>query len=183
MKITILNGSPDSKDESLDIYLASLGSTLTEMGHSVNELVLRDMDLRYCTGCFDCWVKTPGECKVQDDSRVVCREAINSDLMIFASPIIMGFTSVPLKKAMDKLIPLIHPYTIFVQGEVHHHKRYKNYPKVGLIMQTSPSCDAEDLEITRTAFHRVALNFRSKLYFSALSDQPVEEVCNEIDHL
>jgi multimeric flavodoxin WrbA len=183
MKITILNGSPHQNDASLDIYLASLGSILTEKGHSVSELVLRDMDLRYCTGCFDCWVKTPGECKVKDDSREVCQAAINSNLLIFASPVIMGFTSVPLKKAMDKLIPLIHPYTIFVQGEVHHHKRYRKYPKIGLILQTSPTCDDEDLEIIRRTFQRVALNFRSKLFFSTLSDQPVEEVCDEIDHL
>jgi multimeric flavodoxin WrbA len=183
MKITILNGSPDHKDEPLDIYLASLGSKLIEKGHSVSELVLRDMDIRYCTGCFDCWVKTPGECKVKDDSYEVCRAAINSDLLVFASPVIMGFTSVPLKKAMDKLIPLVHPYTIFVQGEVHHHKRYKKYPKIGLIMQTSPTCDEEDLDIVRCAFQRLALNFRSKLVFSAVSEQPVEEVCGEINHL
>ena len=73
------------------------------------------MDVRYCVGCFGCWVKTPGECVSKDGSHDIRREVINSDLVLFASPLIMGFTSALLKKAHDKLIPLIHPYFELVQ--------------------------------------------------------------------
>jgi len=183
MKITILNGNTSDDEKSLDVYLASLGERLSEMQHPVSQLILRDLDIRYCTGCFDCWVKTPGECKVKDDSHEICRAAINSDLLIMSSPVIMGFTSVPLKKAMDKLIPLLLPYTIFVKGEVHHQKRYKKYPKLGLILQTTPDCDSEDLEIIKRSFERFALNFRTRLVYFTLSDQPIEEVCDEINRL
>ncbi|TFG71263.1 MAG: flavodoxin family protein, partial [Anaerolineales bacterium] len=74
MKIAILDGNPDSADQAFDRYLVELRNVLSNTGHDVTLLMLRDMDIKYCTGCFGCWVKTPGECVVQDDSAVVCRQ-------------------------------------------------------------------------------------------------------------
>ena len=55
-------------------------------------------------------MRTPGECAKRDDSEVVCRAVITSDLVVLASPLIMGFTSALLKRGIDQFIPLIHPY-------------------------------------------------------------------------
>jgi multimeric flavodoxin WrbA len=49
---------------------------------------------------------------------------INSDRVFFASPVIMGYLSAVMKKFMDKLTPLIHPYLTIDQGEAHHKHRY-----------------------------------------------------------
>ena len=125
MKITILNGNPNVEDSGFDDYLTKLKTVLESRDHTVLILHLRDMDIRYCIGCFGCWVKTPGECSnAADDTRVVCREFINSGLVIFASPVIMGFTSALLKKAHDRLLPLLTPYVRLFEGESHHVARY-----------------------------------------------------------
>ena len=102
MHITILNGNPDESNQSFDDYLQRLSDALTSDDHGVTVLTLREMDIKYCTGCFGCWVKTPGECVVDDASRDVCRAAIHSDLVLWASPVIMGFYSALLKRAADK---------------------------------------------------------------------------------
>ncbi len=72
-------------------------------------------------------MQTPGECVAKDDSALVCRELVRSDLALFASPVIMGFPSALLKKTGEKLIPLIHPYFAIDRGEVHHRARYDHY--------------------------------------------------------
>ena len=64
MKITILNGNPEASP--LDAYLAQLKAALENTGHRVTQLDLRSLPLRYCVGCFGCWVKTPGECVSRD---------------------------------------------------------------------------------------------------------------------
>ena len=119
----------------------------------------------------------------KDESHSVCREYINSDFVIFVSPVIRGFTSALLKKTQDKLIPLLHPYIELVQGECHHKKRYDRYPGIGIILEKDPDTDDEDIAITTDMFHRFALNLKTELAFSLLTDQPVKEVKDAINRI
>ncbi len=185
MNILILNGHPDSDATHFDRYLAALSTNLENRRHTVRILTLRELEARYCTGCWGCWVRTPGLCIFEDDSHTVCREAINSDLVLFSSPLIMGYLSALLKKFMDKMIPLIHPYITVVQGEAHHRLRYDkgDYPLGALLLEKTPGTDAEDIEIVEAIHNRTMLNLRSRNVFTKLTDTPVEEVANAIDRL
>jgi multimeric flavodoxin WrbA len=183
MKITILNGNPDVNNAKFDTYLKNLSDLLESSKHTVTILKLREKDIKYCTGCFGCWVKTPGECVVPDDTRDIRREYIHSDFVLFASPVIMGFTSALLKKAHDKLIPLIHPYFELVQNEVHHLSRYDKYPLMGLLLEKGTDTDEEDFRIISDIYRRDAINFKTSFCFATLTSDPVEEVANEINRI
>ncbi len=180
MKITILNGNPDATNTAFDGYLARLSNALVSDQHEVTILELREMDIKYCTGCWGCWVKTPGECVAVDDSHGVCRAVINSDFALWASPVIMGFYSALLKKVTDKLIPLVHPYAVVDQGEAHHLARYDKYPLLGLLLEKGDGVNDQDIEIISEIHKRTALNFKSKLSFTKLTLDPVEEVARAI---
>ncbi|MCD6375042.1 MAG: flavodoxin family protein [Caldisericaceae bacterium] len=181
MKITILNGNPNADNVKFDNYLKNLSDLLESSDHTVTILKLREMDIKYCRGCFGCWVKTPGKCVVADDSHDICCEYINSDFVLFASPVIMGFTSALLKKAHDKLIPLIHPYFELVQNEVHHLSRYDKYPLMGLLLEKGKDTDEKDIEIISDIYRRDAINFKTSFCFIRLTTDSVEEVANEIN--
>jgi len=182
MKITILNGNPNKQDTDFENHLSLLGETL-QKEHNANIIRLRELSIQYCVGCFGCWVKKPGECLFPDGSTAVRRAVIQCDLLIFASPILMGFTSAVLKQATDKLIPLIHPYMVIDQGEVHHRKRYEAYPLLGLLLQPEADTDQEDLQIITHSYERLAINFKTKLAFMRLITDPVKEVVHEINRL
>ncbi len=81
MRILILDGNPDAQDAEFGAYLHDLEIELKGKGHEVQTQTLRDMDIRYCTGCWGCWVKTPGKCVFPDESYHVCREFINADFV------------------------------------------------------------------------------------------------------
>ena len=183
MKITILNGNPDARNKSLEDYLAQLFDGLTASGHAVTSFNLREMDIKYCIGCFGCWVKSPGECRSKDQSSQVCRAYINSDFVLWASPIIMGFYSATLKKVTDKLICLVHPYGEFVDGEVHHLPRYDHYPIAGLLLEKGTNSDDEDVRIISDIHNRTMLNFKSRSAFTKLTHEPVKEVADAINHI
>jgi multimeric flavodoxin WrbA len=183
MKITILNGNPDADNAAFDDYLKRLSDALTSDGHTVAVFELREMDIKYCIGCFGCWVKTPGECIVPDESRDVRRAAIHSDLVLWASPVIMGFYSALLKKVTDKFLPLLHPYTVVDQGEAHHLARYDKYPLVGLLLEKGADTDDEDIKVISDIHRRTALNFKSTLSLAKLTQAPIEEVAREINSL
>ena len=183
MKILILDGNPDPDNEQYRAFLDELERSLESGDHQLTISTLREKDISYCTGCWGCWVKTPGECVIVDDAREVCRDVINSDLVIFVSPVIMGFTSALLKKTQDRLIPLLHPHIEMVGGESHHKKRYPVYPKLGLILEKSEDTDDEDIGIIERIYRRSALNFKSDLSFLRTVEDPVEEIVDEIGHL
>ncbi|MBN1267898.1 MAG: flavodoxin family protein [Anaerolineales bacterium] len=183
MKITILNSNPDAASQTFDRYLAELSNELSSSGHNVAILPLRELDIKFCTGCFGCWIETPGECVVKDDSASVCRQMINSDLVLWASPIIMGFPSALLKKMVDKSICLIHPYFSIVKGEYHHKARYNHYPLCGVIWEMSGNTENRDIQIVNDIFNRTALNFKSQLVLTSTTVDPVKEVADEINRL
>lgn len=179
MRITILDGEPDSAS-SFSTYLSTLTSSLTGLGHSVARLELRALDLKGCTGCWNCWVRTPGECSKRDESATICRAVLASDLLLLASPVTMGFTTALLKRAADQMVPLIHPYFEVEHGEVHHRARYAHYPLFALLLGADGDTDAEDIEITTTMWRRMARNMKSRLVFAAVANRAAEEVADEL---
>ncbi|MBA4386277.1 MAG: hypothetical protein C0410_16205, partial [Anaerolinea sp.] len=178
MKITILNGNP--QDSVFDTYINQIQALLTEKGNQVTHIKLRELPLKYCTGCWGCWVKTPGKCQSDSASQEMDKAIINSDFLLWAAPMKVGYPSELLKMAMDKHLPLIHPYMVVDQFEAHHQKRYTKYPRIGLVVEKEPSTDALDLKIVTQLFQRTALNFKSRLYFSLTSETPAIELADRI---
>ncbi len=178
MKILFLNGSGSGSD--MNSYIHSVIDSITEKGHQARELVLREMNYSPCRGCFNCWVKTPGLCIFKDDGDILCREFLASDLVVLASPVIMGYPAAIVKNALDRIIPIIHPYLEDVEGEIHHMKRYKKYPVLALLLEKSGDTDDEDIEIINDIFRRAALNLQSSLKFLRLTNTSAEEAANAV---
>lgn len=181
-KILILDGHPEP-DKMYDAYFETLQKMLETKGDNLRHFRIREMKVSSCVGCWDCWVKTPGQCRLKDDQEPLLREAINSDLVIFTSPMIMGFPSSILKKSMDRFIPLLHPYSDLVQNESHHSKRYEKYPHFGFIVREEDDGDKNDLQILKEIAGRFALNFKSEIKIFATLSKPVGELSHEISSL
>jgi hypothetical protein len=183
MRVSILNGNPSVNDLGFDVYLNDLSSLLETEGHTVTNFKLREMNIKFCIGCFDCLVKTPGECIVTDDARWISQEYINSDFVLYSSPINMGFTSALLRKISEKFLPFILPAIELVRGEVHHVLRYAKYPVLGLLLEKSGIVDDEDIDIISDIYKRQAVTFNTSLRFVKLTSDPVKEVANAINNL
>ena len=132
MIITILNGDMAQGESDFSVYIEKLSNSLKQQ-HSVTLYPLYKMNLHYCTGCWSCWWKTPGKCAIKDDADEILKSVVNSDFLIFASPLMAGFTSSALKKITDRFVALLHPYIQMKNGECHHLKRYEKYPDFGLV--------------------------------------------------
>ncbi|MBN1496062.1 MAG: flavodoxin family protein [Spirochaetes bacterium] len=183
MKIVILNGNPSTANKDLDHYLESLSRELAASGHSIQTVILRDKDIRYCTGCWTCWWKTPGVCVHKDDMPAIYSAIMASDLVLLATPVIMGFVSALLKRANERFIPLLHPYFAMREGEWHHRGRYTRYPAFGIIMAKGADTDDEDIAIITDIYRRQAVNFLTSLKLAFTTDLAVKETCDAISAL
>jgi multimeric flavodoxin WrbA len=159
MKALILDGS--RKDESdLDDIKTTFQKELKVKGWEVETVQLKNLNISPCTGCFKCWIKTPGICITDDVARDVTRKLVQSDLMVFLTPVTFGGYSSELKKALDRSLGIMLPYFTKIDGKVHHKKRYKKYPSL-LAVGTLPYSNPNEERIFRDLVARNAINAHS----------------------
>lgn len=148
-KVLILDGRIGD-DAVADKALEFAKAWLSAARCDATDLRLSELKIAPCLGCFGCWVKTPGVCVIDDAGRDVAKAIVQSDSVVYLTPILFGGYSYELKKALDRSIPIISPMFMKVHGEVHHKKRYARYPRVlALGWMEKLTVDAE------TLFHSV----------------------------
>ena len=156
MKALILDGSYANDPQAINITRA-----LRSHIPAAETIILRDQKIGNCAGDFFCWVRSPGICNTNDDNRVIAAKIIQSDLVIYLTPVTFGGYSSALKRMVDHQIQNISPYFASIHGEIHHQKRYKRYPNLLVIgWMEEPNAQAE--VIFRHLVHRNAINMYAK---------------------
>jgi multimeric flavodoxin WrbA len=166
MRATLLNGALPG-DGFVDEAVATLEKALQSSGWTVSSWTLRDERIGYCLGCFECWTKTPGLCRIDDAGREIARSVIESDLAVYLTPVTFGGYSSELKKAVDRIICLISPFFRRIDGEVHHAARYDRYPAlagIGVLPAPHPAQE----QLFRTLVGRNAINLHAPAHGSAI---------------
>lgn len=146
---------------------AAVSHYLTERGLEVQAINLSATRIASCNGSFDCWVKTPGVCRIRDANRQVAAEVIRSNFLILISRVRFGSFDAEVQGAMEHLIPLVSPFLRAVGGETHHAIRYDCYPSLGAIGIVDR--DDEAGAIFRRRIERIALNLFSPAHAAAVT--------------
>ncbi len=174
MQALILDGRSGEDGRSVAVH-DSLVRLLAEAGLEVESMALREMEIRHCVGCFGCWDHTPGECLIDDPARDVARAFIASDLVVLLTPVTFGGYSSDLKKALDRIICLVSPEFLRIDGEIHHKPRYASYPRL-LAVGLQPTRDEDSATIFSDLLERNAINFHTPAHAAVVLDlaQPAE---------
>lgn len=158
MKAVFFKGSPPAGGDLLcNRASAAVMAKMKALDWEAKAFALAGMDIKACRGCFSCWVKTPGRCIIEDDQESILRAMAVSDLVIWLTPITFGGYSPELKKALDRIIPIILPFFNKVQGETRHPLRYALRRRL-LAIGTQKREDAGSEDIFRRLVKRNALN-------------------------
>ncbi|MCX7918099.1 MAG: flavodoxin family protein [bacterium] len=143
MKRTVLavSASPRAKsftDKILSLFLEGMGEDI-----ELHKFYPHRMKINPCTGCFTCWLKTPGVCVQQDDMTEIMKWFNTADVIILASPLyVFGFTA-QMKTVLDRLIPSVECYiTTNEKGFSYHKRRLQKSQKMVLIS----SCGFPEIE-------------------------------------
>ena len=107
MKILAICGSP-RKGGTFKV-LNSIKDEFPDIDYEI--LMLKDMNMKDCLGCYACINRGPENCPLQDDRDVILRKMEEADGVIFATPTNTRHVTVLMKKFMDKLGYIAHrPY-------------------------------------------------------------------------
>lgn len=72
-----------------------------EAGNSVTKVSMDKLDIRFCKGCLAC--QKLGRCAIEDDANDVMRIVLNSDVVVWATPIYYYEMSGQMKTMIDRM--------------------------------------------------------------------------------
>ncbi|MFP4196103.1 MAG: flavodoxin family protein [Methanomassiliicoccales archaeon] len=165
MRVILLTGD----DGSHPVYQRIIESVSSVLGEV--EVVRVDQRVSPCRGCFGCWIKTPGICVIDDRGRELVSKVIESDLLILLTPVTFGGYSSRLKRAVDRMIPLLLPFFRRYGGETHHPPRYPDFPPLWVI---GVGGNRRQWEVFRELVGRNAINMHAPKHAVSLLDPDQE---------
>lgn len=99
MKAIILFGSPRKEGNTI-LPVQAFAEVLKKGGCDVRTIYLNDLNIRPCQGCLACVPE--GVCKINDDMKDIRKYIMESDLIVYASPIYWFAPSSQLKVVIDR---------------------------------------------------------------------------------
>lgn len=99
MKILLLFGSPNLNGSSR-ILADNFIQGAKEAGHSVSMLDIAHANIHPCTGCLHCGYEGP--CIQKDDMKQIRKQILDTDMIVFVSPLYYYGFSAQLKILIDR---------------------------------------------------------------------------------
>jgi len=93
---------------------------MREEGATVELFFTRKLEIKPCSGEFNCWFKTPGRCFHDDDMKMLLPKIDEADILVFATPLHADGVSGPMKNLMDRQLPRGTPSLEFRDGRCRH---------------------------------------------------------------
>lgn len=112
--ILVISASP-RKGGNSDVLCDEFIKGAQKAGHKVEKIFLRNFKVNYCTGCGVC--NSTHKCVQKDDMAEIMDKMVNSDVIVFATPVYFYTMDAQLKTLIDRTVPR---YTEMVNKEVYY---------------------------------------------------------------
>jgi multimeric flavodoxin WrbA len=106
MKILGICGSPRGKNSQTKILLIKFLDSCREKGVKTEIIDLSEYKVGFCLACEICHKKP--DCPIKDDRNIIVEKMLNSDGIVFASPVYIDSVSAQLKALFDRTSHFIH---------------------------------------------------------------------------
>lgn len=149
MKTVILFGSP-RKDGNTRQLVNIFTDVIKERRQDVRLLYLNDLNIRPCQGCAACVEQ--GVCRIPDDMRDIRKYIVESDIIVYATPIYWYGPSGQLKLAMDRCVAFL---------DKEYNSRIKGKQAVTLMTCASDEADtcSPALDMFRKTFEGLGIEY------------------------
>jgi FMN-dependent NADH-azoreductase len=163
MKITAFNGSHKKSNSNTSVLVEWFLDGAREAGAAVEHVKLATCHIGLCTACKACWNQTPGKCVINDDMACLVQKFIESDTVVFASPIYVDNVSGLLKTFLDRLIVVGDPHWEFDENNESRHRRRYDKPAGILAISNCGYPEQSHFDVQRLFYRRMCRNMHMKL--------------------
>ena len=111
MNIVAFNSSPrDNKTSKTELILQKFLEGARQAGAATETLYLRQYRIKYCLGCFGCWLRNKGQCVQEDDmTGELFGHFLEADLVVLATPIYHFNMNARMKAFIERTLPMLEP--------------------------------------------------------------------------
>ncbi|MFH1716092.1 MAG: flavodoxin family protein [Planctomycetota bacterium] len=163
MRITIFNGSPRAENGNTHLMVEAFSKGATQAGAEVENIFLAKKKINPCRGCFACWFKTPGVCVIKDDMAELIEKFVNSDVVVFATPVYVDNVTGIMKNFMDRIIPAADPHFEKDEGgECVHMTKSDKVPEL-VVISNCGFPEQSHFQVLELLFRRIARNMRTQV--------------------
>jgi multimeric flavodoxin WrbA len=100
-KILAVVGSPRTNGNT-HILVSKIGEGAKSKSAKVDELLLSGLTINWCDGCHACWLGR--QCSKNDDMRDIYQRIIQSDVIIFGTPVYWYGPTALMKAFIDRFV-------------------------------------------------------------------------------
>ena len=166
MKGVILFGSPRKDGNTMQLVRA-FAEALEGCGHDMRMVYLNDIEIRPCQGCLACLPE--GDCPIDDDMAEVKQYVLESDLMVYATPIYWYGPSGQMKLFMDRSIA-------FEDGGFNSRIRGKKAVTLMTCGDETPGAFTQTREMLEKTFNLLGLTWAGNVEATGCHDKgPVKQ--------
>ncbi len=163
MKITAFNGTNRSGISNTQVLIDSFLGGANEAGAEVRSFRLAEFDIRPCIACKSCWGKSDTSCVIEDDMAQLITAFVESDVVVFASPLYADNVTSLLKIFIDRLIPLCDSHwELDENGECRHARKFAQ-PQKMMVISNCGYPEQSHFVVLRSLFRRMERNMQMDL--------------------
>jgi putative NADPH-quinone reductase/putative sterol carrier protein len=134
-KVIVFDGGPRNEKLSKTTFMVNnFCKGLQEAGAEIEFIKLKNKKINPCSGCYQCWTLTPGECIYKDDMTELRIKLRKADLVIYSSPLYIFNVTGIMKNFLDRLLPNMKPYMLIKNGQTQHPHRYEEDKTQGFVV-------------------------------------------------
>lgn len=122
-KALIISASARGSEGYTHLFLDRMVTGMQKLGVECNVVVLSEMDIQECMGCWHCWIVGNGKCVIDDDMTRLNELYVESDLIVHGFPVYLCSMPGLLKKYLDRMVCLFEPFMIEGVYKVRHPTR------------------------------------------------------------
>lgn len=158
MNVLAINGSPRAQNSGTGRILAALLQGMADGGASTELLHVMKLRIEPCTGCYHCWVRTPGRCIHEDDMERAMGLYGRADFVVFGTPVYHCSMTGIMKTFLDRLLPRYEPWLIPHPTEpgMTGHPTRGTGPNRAFLVSTCGFPEFENFDALVTTFRQIA---------------------------
>lgn len=116
-------------------------------------------NIKGCLGCFNCWIKTPGRCIIEDSYTEMPKYILEHGTFVIITEIKYGCYTSYVKNVIDRSIGILLPFFQTVNGELHHLPRYNNKAVKFVVIGYGENVTPDEEETFKALIKGNSINF------------------------
>ena len=117
MKVLTINSSSQMEKGNTAQILNKFLEGMEKAGAEVEIFYTQRLNIRPCTGIFQCWYKTPGECYINDDMQMMYPKLREADIWVFGIPVYLEMPG-KMQIFLNRIMPIAGETVVIRDGRL-----------------------------------------------------------------